>query len=143
MNTSEDLLKLLDPPGSCLYHYTRLCTVVERILPSGRIKMNPFSRMRDPRESKELNPVGAAGPAGSTLEGTRRFPAIHAKSRRVKNQVKVLSLTRDDLGERDEESATPGSGGRTADRSSETRRHRATADACSLESSLERSGGYG
>jgi hypothetical protein len=93
---SEDLVKLLDPPGSCLYHYTRLCTVVEHILPSGRIKMNPFSRMRDPRESKELNPVGAAGPAGSTLEGTRRFPAIHAKSRRVKNQVKVLSLTRDD-----------------------------------------------
>jgi hypothetical protein len=56
VNTSDDLLKLLDPPGSCRYHYTRLCKVVEHILPSGRIKMNPFSKMRDPRESKELNP---------------------------------------------------------------------------------------
>ena len=65
LGTPETLLKLLDPPGSCLYHYTGLSMVVEHILPSGRMIMNPFSKMRDPRESKALNPVGAVDPPGS------------------------------------------------------------------------------
>ncbi len=70
MNTSETLLKLLDPPGSCLYHYTRLCIAVEHILPTGRMKLptgrmklNPFSKIRDPRASKDLNPVVGVGSA--------------------------------------------------------------------------------
>src|SRR5437870_12523865 len=98
VSTTEDLLKVLDPPGSCLYHYTRLDTVVAHILPSGRMQMNPLAKMRDPRESKELNPVAAADPNGSgtTLERTRRFGPLHTKSRGVKEQVKVLALTRDD-----------------------------------------------
>jgi len=112
VSTTEELLKLLDPPGSCLYHYTRLDTVVAHILPSGRINMNPLAKMRDPRESKELNPVARADSPGSgtTLERTRRFGPLHAKSRGVKEQVKVLALTRDDLSDRDPETAIFGRG---------------------------------
>src|SRR6266487_7145354 len=71
------------------------------------MKMNPLAKMRDPRESKELNPVGS-GP--TTLEGTKKFAPLHAKSRQAKEQVKVLSLTRDDLRDGDAESAIFGRG---------------------------------
>jgi hypothetical protein len=107
----DTLIEILDPVGSCLYHYTTLEKVIEHILPNGQMIMNPFSKMRDPRESKALNPVGAADPNGSaTLEATRRFAAIHKKSRQVKDQVKVLSLTRDDSANRDPETAIFGRG---------------------------------
>jgi hypothetical protein len=107
VRTTEDLVELLDPPGSCFYHYTRLDTAVAHILPTGRMKMNPFAEMRDPRESKELNPV-ASGPA--SLEATRRFAKLHADSRQVKRRVKVLCLTRDDPRNPDGEDAIFGRG---------------------------------
>ncbi len=106
MSDTETLIEILDPLGSCLYHYTRLETVIEHILPSGRMIMNPFSKMRDPRESKALNPVGtAAPPQSATLERSRRFAAIYGKSQSVKDQVKVLSLTRDGPADGDPETA--------------------------------------
>jgi hypothetical protein len=36
-----------------LYHYTSLATALEKILPSQRLAMNPFSGMNDPREARE------------------------------------------------------------------------------------------
>ncbi|MGH9918018.1 MAG: DUF2971 domain-containing protein [Nitrososphaerales archaeon] len=110
-DTSEELLESLGEPGLSLYHYTTLQAAVEHILPSGRIMMNPFSKMRDPRESKFLNPVGANDPQGSaTLDSTRRFTAIYEKACAVKDLVKVFSLTRDDLSRREHDVAVFGRG---------------------------------
>lgn len=98
MSTTSELLPLLDDLGSVLYHYTRLEAVVEDILPSGRMKMNPFAKMRDPRESKDLRPQMRADGRGIwTARNMRRFASVLQKSVDVKKQVKVLSLTEDDV----------------------------------------------
>lgn len=83
MSTTEDLLKVLDPPGSCLYHYTRLDTVVAHILPSGRMHMNSLAKMRDPRESKELNPVARSLASDRALERSALAPLQPVEQRAV------------------------------------------------------------
>ena len=51
-------MKLVNPlpmDAWYLYHYTSTKTAVERILPEGKLKFNPFSKVNDPRESKQWN----------------------------------------------------------------------------------------
>jgi hypothetical protein len=36
--------------GEWLFHYTTLQTAMEHILPTLRLRLNPFTKMRDPRE---------------------------------------------------------------------------------------------
>ena len=48
-----EIPRIVGAPGECLFHYTKLSTAIELILPTWRLKMNPFSKMRDPRESKQ------------------------------------------------------------------------------------------
>lgn len=48
-------MKLVNPPRSVedfVYHYTKLDTALNFILKSGTIRLNPFSCVNDPRESK-------------------------------------------------------------------------------------------
>jgi hypothetical protein len=52
--TTDPIPPIFDPPGSRLYHYTRLSTAIEAILPDWQLRLSPFSQMRDPRESKHL-----------------------------------------------------------------------------------------
>jgi hypothetical protein len=69
VSATSELLPLLDDLGSVLYHCTRLDAVVEHILPSGRMDMNPFAKMRDPRESKDLRPEVQAEGRGTWKPG--------------------------------------------------------------------------
>jgi hypothetical protein len=39
-------------PGELLFHYTRAATAFEHILPENKIRLSPYSRMRDPLEAQ-------------------------------------------------------------------------------------------
>ena len=52
--------EIRERPGEWLYHYTTLETALVHVLPRHRLRLSPFSRMRDPREYKQWFP-GAAG----------------------------------------------------------------------------------
>lgn len=98
----------LQPRGSYLFHYTRLSTAVESILPNWSLRMSPFSQMRDPRESQLLPIEGISGYVADDTDlrdEIRRFAELDQKAKALKDRVKVLALTRDDLSPRDETSS--------------------------------------
>jgi Protein of unknown function (DUF2971) len=73
--------------------------------------MNPLVKMRDPRESKDLRPeMRADGRRVWTSRNMVRFASVLQKSVDVKKQVKVLSLTEDDVSVRPPEEAIFGRG---------------------------------
>jgi hypothetical protein len=84
--------KLTDA-GNLLAHYTRADTAFDRILPSGMLRMNPYSRMRDPFEYKEPM-ILSAGSIGSDHDTDNRiwFLMQNAVSR-SKDPYCLLSLT--------------------------------------------------
>ncbi len=104
----------LGEPGDCLYHYTRLSTAIESILPTGTLMMNPFSKMRDPRESKRWGFEAPAESIDTDEESFREevllFAEMNRKAEGIQHEVKVLSLTRDDTSPRPPETAIFGSG---------------------------------
>jgi Protein of unknown function (DUF2971) len=111
--SADEIPGVFEPEGSCLYHYTRLDTALEYILPNWQLRMSPFSRMRDPRESQLLGLEGVMGwpPDESTeREMIESFGELSRRAHDVKNRVKVLALTRDDPVGRDETSAVFGRG---------------------------------
>jgi Protein of unknown function (DUF2971) len=80
--------------GTSLYHYTTAAKAIEFILASWRLRLGPFSTMRDPRESSDWlmgATVYEAGERESELFG-RLFRELND----AKATIKVLSLTRDD-----------------------------------------------
>lgn len=89
---------LLGAHGETLYHYTRLETAIEKILPTLKLRMSPFSQMRDPRESKAWPVVAGGFPGDRPLsvldqawgEGQRFMD-------QVKDRFKLLALTMDDV----------------------------------------------
>jgi hypothetical protein len=101
---------VLGNPGDCLYHYTKLSTAIESILPTWKLKMNPFSKMRDPRESKRWGLEGHGRGSADALEDVQKFAEMNALAEELKDRVKVLALTRDDPSERSAETAIFGSG---------------------------------
>ena len=102
--------------GSCLYHYTRLSTAIEAILPEWSLRLSPFSEMRDPRESKHWGyEAPVIGPAPHLLRNAvprtvDRFAELVPVAERLKDRVKVLCLTEDDRLERDQEAVVFGRG---------------------------------
>ncbi len=53
-------MSLINPPKEShqfVYHYTSRDTAVNHILPSGRLRFNPLSKVNDPREAKQWEPV--------------------------------------------------------------------------------------
>jgi Protein of unknown function (DUF2971) len=111
---AEAIPDVFNPRGSCVYHYTRLSSAVESILPDGSLRMSPFSAMRDPRESKLLEIIGI--PAEFVpddwdwREEITKFTRLDQMAKRVKDRVKVLCLVRDDPSERDFETEVFGRG---------------------------------
>jgi hypothetical protein len=101
--------EILDPVGSCLYHYTRLSTALEHILPVWRMLMNPFSKMRDPRESRRWGFEATRSNLG-IREDIRRFAELNQKGEQLKDRFKVLSLTQDDPAARPADSEIFGRG---------------------------------
>jgi hypothetical protein len=72
--------------------------------------MNPFSRMRDPRESRRWGYEAARAATLDIRDELRRFAELTRLAHEVPDRVKVFCLTRDDLSDRDEESAIFGRG---------------------------------
>ncbi len=85
---------MFDRPGEFLYHYTRLDTALEHILPTQRLRLSPFSAMRDPRESHMWG--AAASVPEPAPEDDELFYELSQRMNDVKSTIKVLSLTRDD-----------------------------------------------
>jgi hypothetical protein len=80
--------------GAVLFHYTRLSTVLEHILPEGRIRLSPLSEMRDPRESGRWL-FGVTKDADVEGGGTDDLAALLHHLDAAKARFKVLSLTED------------------------------------------------
>jgi hypothetical protein len=79
------------PSQKYIYHYTTLPTALEKILPHGTIRLSPFERTNDPRESK----YWIFGMGGLFGEGKLNEFALKL-SIRLKYS-KVLCLTQDDF----------------------------------------------
>jgi hypothetical protein len=105
-----EIPQVFEPTGSCLYHYTRLDTALELILPTWRIRLSPFSKMRDPRESKRWGYEAPRAPSMDLRDEVTRFSELIRLANELPDRVKVLSLTQDDVGERDTEAAVFGRG---------------------------------
>jgi Protein of unknown function (DUF2971) len=93
--------------GEWFFHYTTLERAIEHILPSLRMKLNPFISMRDPREYGAWVPsVGGWGEL-TDIEMSRGQAEAAQGLAALKNQFKLLSFTQDDA-----ESAAPDEYGR-------------------------------
>jgi hypothetical protein len=74
------------------------------------MRLSPFSKMRDPRESKHWGYEAPAAPSMDLRDEVVRFAELNRLADELKDRVKVLSLTQDDPVERDEGSAVFGRG---------------------------------
>lgn len=80
-----------------LFHYTPLRTAVEHILPTCQMRMNPFTRMRDPREYSAWRPAVAGFPGEATEEEIQRgWVEATRKLTDLQSRFKLLSFTQDD-----------------------------------------------
>ena len=79
----------LAEPGAVVFHYTPAKKAIEKILPAMKLLLNPFTRMRDPREAKKWAPYVA----GDADEST--YSRLEVRLNGLKREFKVLSLTRD------------------------------------------------
>ena len=95
----EEVAALIGDPGSVLFHYTTLDAAVRHILPSGELRMSPFSTMRDPREYQRWRPTAAGYiPDDQDLSAWDRHAAqLDDRLNELKDRFKLLALTMDDL----------------------------------------------
>jgi hypothetical protein len=89
------LPEAVEPPGACVYHYTRLDLALERILPAQELKLSPFSTMRDPREASDWL-LSASGFGDDPDGDATRWVEFNRRVNELKSYIKILSLTRDD-----------------------------------------------
>jgi hypothetical protein len=83
-------------PGQRLYHYTPLDTALQHIIPAQKIRLGPFSSMRDPRESADWSiGVGSFASDVDPRDDIRDFWQFNRRINELKSYVKVLSLTQD------------------------------------------------
>jgi hypothetical protein len=78
--------------GSYLYHYTRLATAMEEIIPTQRLLMNPFAQMNDPREAREWE-VSATGWGDNFSDAD--FWNAYRVTNRLKQTSKLICLSED------------------------------------------------
>lgn len=78
-----------------VYHYTSLKTALELLLPSGKLRLGPFSTVNDPRESKRWF-FSVSSPDGLKLEGEEFFRLQERANSLVKSKIKVLCTSQDD-----------------------------------------------
>jgi hypothetical protein len=85
--------------GRCFFHYTKWKTASEHIIPSGKLRLSPYSQMRDPLEA--MAPMLGAGVsyAPGDQEAAERMGRAHYEAEeeigRLRSCTKVLSLTVD------------------------------------------------
>jgi hypothetical protein len=82
--------------GQFFFHYTTADTAFRHILPSGELRLSPYSRMRDPLEAKawHMSVVGFRGDEDRDSE-FRRFWELQEWVYRAREQSKLLSLSID------------------------------------------------
>ena len=88
-------------PVDTLCHYTRADAALDHIIPSGRLRMSPYARMRDPLENRELRFAGAS----LALEGRSEDDAlaeimdlmedVERRIRQIRDRMLLLSFTID------------------------------------------------
>jgi hypothetical protein len=90
-------------PKSYLYHYTKLTTAVEHVLPALELRMSPFSMMRDPLEHSVWSPTIAGygidefgEESEESLRAIERLNKAPMKVNEAKDRFKLLALTADD-----------------------------------------------
>jgi hypothetical protein len=83
--------------GLYLFHYTRLATAIEKILPTLKLRFSRFSTMRDPRETHW---AFSASFFGDIPGSNSTFWRIQSRLHELKSTVRVLSLTEDDRRQR-------------------------------------------
>lgn len=89
--TEADLLD----PGSLLCHYTRAETAFAHILPSGKLRMNPYLAMRDPFENRYPHfwvPKGVHAEDGHAL-----YVRVTNELGHRRGGFRLLSFTRGDM----------------------------------------------
>ena len=88
--------EIRERPNEWLYHYTTLETALVHVLPRRRLRLSPFSRMRDPREYKQWFP-DASGffKEMSEAELARAMREASARLNLLRSEFKLLSLTED------------------------------------------------
>lgn len=84
-----------DTPGQWLFHYTTLETALVHILPTLRLRLSPFSEMRDPREYKEWWPSAAGFGDFDKDDFERGYAASSARLNLLRAEFKLLSTTID------------------------------------------------
>lgn len=80
--------------GGWLCHFTTAQAAFEHIVPSGRLRMSPYRRMRDPFESKDLALAAAYFVEGKPNAEAGYFATV-AGINRIHDAMRLLSLTRD------------------------------------------------
>ena len=97
--TEEHITELIGSHGDVVFHYTTLDRAVRHILPTGQLRMSPFSSMRDPREYQRWYPTQTGWVVYPVVmeEWRRGDPEqVDAPVNELKNRFKLLSLTMDD-----------------------------------------------
>jgi hypothetical protein len=84
----------LAEPGDWLAHYSTADVVFAHILPTGQLRMSPYRTMRDPLENKKL-PITVAWRGHSRDDAAKAVNRVVASINRLRDDVRVLSLTRD------------------------------------------------
>ena len=84
-----------ETPGEWLYHYTTIETALVHILPTWRVRLSPFSRMRDPREYKQWLP-GALGSYEGDIDALMpNYAEAALRLNLLRDEFKLLSLALD------------------------------------------------
>jgi hypothetical protein len=86
-------MKQINDPNAWLCHYTRAHTAFARVLPSGRLLMNRYNRMRDPLENKEPFFAGVSGWSSDKDSDFQVFWQLQAAVRRARHPWRLVSLT--------------------------------------------------
>src|SRR5215211_4948838 len=92
--TTEPRFKFGGPEG-LLAHYTKAAVTFEDILPTGKLRMSPYRKMRDPAENQDLLPGTAFFGERSDEEALGAVFGVAGLIKEVRDSVRVLSFTHD------------------------------------------------
>jgi hypothetical protein len=85
--------------GRYFYHYTTWATAAEHILPTGTLRLSPYSRMRDPLESESVMLGAGVSYAPGDEQAQAELMRAHSEAQnlldRLRSNSKLLSMTVD------------------------------------------------
>ena len=87
-------------PEGLLAHYTRAEVAFEHVLPTGKLQLSRYGDMRDPTENKDLFPAMTWRGEHSQEHALEVYAAVFDTIKTIRDSMRVLSLTLDEVGER-------------------------------------------